>query len=86
MLHLIWKFILGIVVGLLARMVLPGAQHMGLIMTGILGIVGSYAGHGIAHLAGLESGEKPSGRIFSAIISIAGAVLVLFVGQRFLHL
>ena len=86
MLHLIWKFILGIVVGLVARMVLPGAQHMGLLMTGVLGIVGSYAGHGLAHLMGLESGEKPSGRILSALISIAGAVLVLFVAQRFFHL
>ena len=85
MLHWIWKFILGIVIGLVARMVLPGAQHMGLIMTGLLGIVGSYAGHGLAHVAGLESGEKPSGRIFSGIISVVGAVLVLFVGSKFIH-
>ncbi|HTL98060.1 MAG TPA: hypothetical protein VL181_04580 [Holophagaceae bacterium] len=85
MLHWIWKFILGIVVGLLARMVLPGAQHMGLLMTGLLGVIGSYAGHGLAHAVGLESGEKPSGRVFSAIISIAGAVLILFVGQKFIH-
>ena len=85
MLHWIWKFILGIVVGLVARMVLPGAQHMGFLMTGLLGIVGSYVGHGIAHMAGMESGEKPSGRIFSAIISVAGAVLVLFLGEKFIH-
>jgi uncharacterized membrane protein YeaQ/YmgE (transglycosylase-associated protein family) len=85
MLHWIWKFILGIVVGLIARAILPGAQHMGLIMTGILGVVGSYVGHGIAHLMGMESGEKPSGRIISAIISIAGAVIVVFAYMKLMH-
>ena len=85
MLHWIWKFILGIIVGIVARMLLPGAHHIGLIMTGILGVVGSWAGHGIAHVAGLESDEKPSGRIFSAIISIAGAMIAVFAYSKFVH-
>lgn len=84
MLHLIWKFILGIVVGLVARFLLPGADSMGLILTGIVGVVGSFAGHFLAHAIGLESGDKPSGRIFSALISVAGAVLLLLV-LRFFH-
>ena len=31
--HYVWMFIIGIVVGALARLVMPGAQHMGLIMS-----------------------------------------------------
>lgn len=85
MLHWIWKFILGLVVGYVARMVLPGAQHIGFWMTGILGVVGSYAGHGIAHMSGLESGQKPSGRIFSALISIAGAAIIIFAYVKLVH-
>ena len=85
MLHWIWKFILGVIIGIVAKMLLPGAQNIGLIMTGILGVVGSYAGHGIAHAAGLESGEKPSGRIFSAIISIVGAMIVILAYTKLMH-
>ncbi len=85
MLHWIWKFILGLAVGYAARFVLPGAQHIGFWMTGLLGVVGSWAGHGIAHATGLESGEKPSGRIVSALISIAGAAAVIFVYAKFFH-
>ena len=85
MLHWIWKFILGLVVGYVARLVLPGAQNIGFWMTGILGVVGSYAGHGIAHATGLESGEKPSGRVVSALISIVGAAAVIFVYVKFFH-
>ncbi|HET6330892.1 MAG TPA: GlsB/YeaQ/YmgE family stress response membrane protein [Holophagaceae bacterium] len=85
MLHWIWKFILGLVVGYVARIILPGAHDIGFWMTGILGVVGSLAGHGVAHMSGLESGEKPSGRIISALISLAGAALVIFVYAKFMH-
>ena len=83
MFHLIWKFILGLVVGLVARMVLPGTDSIGFWLTGLVGVVGSFGGHFLASAVGLESGEKPSGRIFSALISIAGAVLLLLALRYF---
>ena len=43
-LHIIWLIILGLVVGLIARLVVPGRQPMGLIATALLGIVGAYVG------------------------------------------
>jgi len=85
MFHLIWKFILGIIVGLVARAILPGADRMGLILTGIVGVVGSFGGHFLAQTLGFESGEKPSGRIFSALISVAGAVILLLIIRLFHH-
>ena len=85
MLGLIWKFILGLVVGFVARMLLPGTDPIGFWLTGILGVVGSFGGHFLASAIGLESGEKPSGRIFSALISIAGAVLLLLALRFFRH-
>jgi uncharacterized membrane protein YeaQ/YmgE (transglycosylase-associated protein family) len=84
MFHLIWKFILGIIVGLVARFLLPGADHMGLLLTGIVGVAGSFGGHFLAQALGLESGEKPSGHIFSALISIGGAIVLLLI-LRFFH-
>ena len=43
-LHVIWMIILGLVVGLIARLLVPGRQPMGWIATALLGIVGGYVG------------------------------------------
>jgi uncharacterized membrane protein YeaQ/YmgE (transglycosylase-associated protein family) len=43
-LHIIWLIILGLVVGLIARAVVPGRQPMGWIATAVLGIIGAYVG------------------------------------------
>ncbi len=43
-LHIIWMIIIGLVVGLIARLLVPGKQPMGWIATALLGIVGSYVG------------------------------------------
>jgi uncharacterized membrane protein YeaQ/YmgE (transglycosylase-associated protein family) len=44
MLHLIWYIIVGFIVGLVARAVMPGVQHLGFILTTLLGIGGSIVG------------------------------------------
>jgi uncharacterized membrane protein YeaQ/YmgE (transglycosylase-associated protein family) len=43
-LHIIWLIILGLIVGLVARLLVPGKQPMGWVATALLGIVGSYVG------------------------------------------
>jgi len=42
--HIIWLIVLGLVVGLIARLLVPGKQPMGWVATALLGIVGSYVG------------------------------------------
>lgn len=79
MFRLIWKFILGLIVGYVARVILPGGDKIGFWLTGIVGVAGSFGGHWLAQTLGLESGQKPSGRIFSALISVAGAVILLII-------
>ena len=73
--------IFGLIVGLLARAVYPGSQHLGWIMTAVLGMVGSLVGGLLGHaLFGGNSaadgswGFTPGG----LISSIIGAVIVLF--------
>jgi uncharacterized membrane protein YeaQ/YmgE (transglycosylase-associated protein family) len=74
-------FIVGIVVGLIARWIMPGAQTMGLLMTGIVGIAGSFIGGFIARLF-----SKPAdGAIVhpaGIILSVVGALILLFVLQK----
>jgi uncharacterized membrane protein YeaQ/YmgE (transglycosylase-associated protein family) len=78
MLHIIWYLIVGFIVGLIARAVLPGADHMGLLMTTVVGVVGSIVGGFIGHLFSKPSpGQKfhPAG----FLMSIVGAIIVLII-------
>jgi len=76
-LHYVWMFIVGIVVGAIAKYFVPGAGHLGLLMTGVLGIVGSFVGGFIARLF---STPAPGAPIHPAgiLLSIVGAVLLLW--------
>ncbi len=82
MLHYLWMFVVGIVVGEIARFFVPGAGHMGLVVTGVLGLVGSFVGGFIARLF---SKPAPGAPIHPAgiLLSIVGAVLVLWVWTHF---
>ena len=72
---IIVTLVVGFIVGLIARAIMPGNQSMGLIMTTILGIVGSLvAGYGGAAL-GLYAAGTPAGWI----ASVVGAILVLWI-------
>ena len=77
MLHILWMFIVGIVVGAIAKFFVPSAGHLGLLMTGLLGIVGSFVGGFIARLF---SKPPPGAPIHPAgiLLSIVGAVLLLW--------
>ena len=78
MLHLIWSVIVGFVVGLIARAILPGADHMGFIMTSLLGIVGSVIG---GYIGRLINKPEPGATFHPAgfLMSIVGAIVLLFV-------
>jgi uncharacterized membrane protein YeaQ/YmgE (transglycosylase-associated protein family) len=43
-LHIIWMIVVGLIVGAIARLIVPGKHNMGLILTAVLGIVGAYVG------------------------------------------
>ncbi len=78
MLHIIWSIIVGFVLGLIARAVVPGAQHMGFFATAILGILGSLAG---GLLGRLISKPKEGSAFHPAgfLMSIIGAIVLLVI-------
>lgn len=81
MFHLLWMLIVGLVVGAVARWLMPGAENMGWLMTAILGIAGSFVGGFIARLF-----SKPAdGAIVhpaGLILSVIGAMILLFVARK----
>ena len=81
MIHIIWSIIVGFIIGLIARAIMPGAQHLGFIATTLVGIAGSIVGGLIARLF---SAPKPGQPVHPAglIMSIIGALIVLFILGR----
>lgn len=73
MFSIIGSIVVGFVVGLIARAVLPGNQSMGLIMTAVLGIAGSL----LAKYAGQMLGLYGEGANAGWIASVIGAIVVL---------
>ena len=81
MFHLLWMFIVGIVVGAIARWIMPGVENMGLIMTGIVGIAGSFIGGFIARLFSKPADGAvvhPAG----LVLSVIGALILLFAVKK----
>ena len=73
---LLWLALVGLVIGALARAILPGRQEIGVLATALYGIGGSLLGGVIAHIFGLGNVLE-----FVAAIGVAAA-LIAFVGGR----
>ncbi len=73
--HYVWAALVGFVVGLIARAILPGTQSLGIILTTVLGIAGSFA----AGFIGQALGWYAVGQGAGFIGSVVGAVVLLFI-------
>lgn len=71
----VWMVVVGFVVGLLARAILPGTQSLGIILTALLGIAGSF----VAGFVGQALGWYQAGQGAGFIGSVIGAIVLLFV-------
>lgn len=82
MFSIIWSIIVGFVVGLIARWIVPGAAHMGFMMTTIVGIVGSVIG---GFIGMLFKKPEPGQKFHTAgfILSIIGAIILLYLLRFF---
>ncbi len=78
MFQYLWMFIVGIIVGAIARLFMPGTENLGIIMTGILGVAGSFVGGFIARIFNKPADGAlvhPAG----IILSVVGAMILLYV-------
>jgi uncharacterized membrane protein YeaQ/YmgE (transglycosylase-associated protein family) len=75
--HIIGWIIFGLIVGIIARFLKPGPQPMGMILTILLGVAGSFFGGMIANM--LQGGSLTEPRAVGWIGSVLGAILLLFI-------
>jgi len=84
---LIFWIIVGLIAGALAKLIMPGDDPGGMVVTIILGVVGAIIGGFLLSLLGIGAGAGSGGFIFSIIAGVIGAVILLaiyrlIVGQR----
>ena len=72
---IIWAIIIGFIVGLVAKFLMPGRDPGGFIVTAILGIIGAL----VATFLGQALGLYAAGQSAGFIASVIGAMVVLFV-------
>ncbi len=72
---LLWTILVGFIVGVLAKLLHPGRDNMGLIMTTVLGVAGSL----LAGYAGQLIGWYQAGQGAGFIGSLVGAIVILVI-------
>ena len=73
MFHLIWVAIIGLVVGALAKLIMPGKDPGGIFITMLLGIAGAFLGTYIGRAIGHYGANESAG----FLMSLLGAVILL---------
>lgn len=75
MFHIIGIIIIGLLAGALAKMILPGNNPSGWIITAVLGIAGSW----VANWTAVRFGIVPEHGLLHFVASVVGAVILLAV-------
>lgn len=73
--HIIWSLIIGLVVGIIAKALMPGRDPGGVIVTMLLGVAGSLVGTTLGRLFGFYREGGSAG----LIMSVLGAILLLVI-------
>jgi uncharacterized membrane protein YeaQ/YmgE (transglycosylase-associated protein family) len=73
--HVLWALIIGLIVGALAKLIMPGKDPGGIIVTILIGIAGSL----VATWLGRALGWYREGQGAGFIMSLIGAIILLWI-------
>lgn len=79
MFSLLWTAIIGLVVGALAKLIMPGKDPGGILVTMIIGIAGSFLGTFLGRMVG----HYQEGQSAGFIMSLIGAIVLLAIYHFF---
>ena len=77
--HILWALIIGLIVGAIAKFIVPGKDPGGIIVTSMIGMAGSL----VATFLGQALGWYDRGQAAGFIASLVGAILLLSVYHMF---
>lgn len=81
LMQILWSLVIGLIVGAVAKLLMPGRDPGGVIITSLLGIAGSL----IATFIGQALGWYQHGQAAGFIMSVLGAILLLSIYRMFRH-
>lgn len=73
--NMIWTLIVGLVIGAIAKLFMPGRDPGGFIITMLIGVAGSF----LANFLGTQMGMYRSGEPAGFIASVLGAIILLVI-------
>jgi uncharacterized membrane protein YeaQ/YmgE (transglycosylase-associated protein family) len=73
---IIGAIVVGLIVGVLARLVMPGKQNIGVIVTVLLGAIGSFLGTWVSYKLGY-SNQNGGFKIIPFLVGIIFAVILI---------
>lgn len=79
MLSLIWTALIGLVIGAVAKLIMPGKDPGGCLVTILIGIAGAFLASWLGRLAGWYQEGQPAGfimSVFGALLLLAGYRLI----------
>jgi uncharacterized membrane protein YeaQ/YmgE (transglycosylase-associated protein family) len=79
---IIGTIIVGFIVGLLARLIKPGNDSMGFVLTTVIGIVGAFIGSYLGQAMGVYRVGEPAGFLGAIVGAIILLALLNAVGRR----
>jgi uncharacterized membrane protein YeaQ/YmgE (transglycosylase-associated protein family) len=71
--ELLWTLLIGLVVGIVAKFLMPGRDPGGFIITTVIGVAGAFVAYAIGRSMGWYGQGEPAG----FLASVAGAVILL---------
>jgi len=77
--HLLWTLFIGLIIGAVAKLLMPGKDPGGIIVTMLLGIAGSF----VATYLGQALGLYRDGSSAGFIMSVIGAMILLLIYRLF---
>lgn len=73
MFHLLWEALIGLLIGAVAKLIMPGKDPGGILITMLIGIAGSL----LATFVGSRLGLYQEGQAAGFIMSVIGAIILL---------
>lgn len=71
--EILWTLLIGLLVGIVAKFLMPGRDPGGFIITALIGVAGAFVAYGIGRALGWYAEGEAAG----FLASVAGAVLLL---------
>ncbi len=78
---LIALIVAGVIIGVIARLLMPGRDPIGILGTVLVGIVGAIVGGLIGRLLNIGGGDPNALNIVNIILAIVGAIVVLLIAR-----